>query len=407
MKKQLNTWTLSGLMIGPILGSGIIFLPPLAFNALGHYAIWAWVIIMIIGSIFAYIFVKMTLLTTSNEGMSLVIGQVLGDRFRELASNYLTAAVCFGPIAVILTAASFLKGFLAPWIANELIIAFVLLLLCALIIAMGISSVGRLVLILSTVTALLLVSGGIGILTSVDHIQLPVGRPPLRELGYTLLLVFWSIIGWEIIGNYIEDVKNPTKTILRAMKVSLVAIILVYLVTTFALQNYYLDASADIQLQVLLVPFFGSWSNIIFSVLAACLCVCTILMFVGAVERQMTSRAKIGQLPQFFTKPHASLVTLTLVHILILGCVAMSWINLEWIVGIANMFFISNALLGLFASFRYMKSILMKGVIVLLMLMLGSLLFFSSVISWIFLVIVTGLSSIGYQYSKVPVFEAK
>ena len=405
MNKKLDTWTLSGLMIGPILGSGIIFLPPLAFKALGQHAIWAWIIIMVIGSLFAYIFVKMTLLTTSNEGMSLVIGQVLGDRFRDLASNYLTAAVCFGPIAVILTAASFLKTFLAPWISNELLIAFILLLLCALIISMGISSVGRIVLILSTVTAILLVSGGIGVLVHVDHIQMPVGQPPLRDLGYTLLLVFWSIIGWEIIGNYIEDVKNPTKTIMRAMKVSLVAIILVYLVTTFALQNYYLDSTADVQLQVLLVPFFGSWSNIILSVLAACLCVCTILMFVGAVTRQMTSRAKSGQLPQFFSRPHVSLIVLTFVHIFILGCVALGLINLEWIVEIANSFFIANALLGLFASFRYMKGFWLKGAIALLMLMLGSLLFFSSAIAWIFLAVVTGLSSVGYLHKKTLSIE--
>lgn len=400
MNKKLNTWTLSGLMIGPILGSGIIFLPPLAFKALGQHAIWAWIIIMVIGSLFAYVFVKMTLLTTSNEGMSLVIGQVLGDRFRQLASNYLTAAVCFGPVAVILTGASFLKSIVAPLIDNELFIAFILLLLCAFIISLGITSVGRIVLILSTITAILLVSGGIGVLTSVEHIQLPKGQPPLRDFGYTLLLLFWSIIGWEIIGNYIEDVKNPAKTIMSAMKVSLVAIVLVYLVTTFALQNYYLEVSGDVQLQVLLVPFFGSSSTVILSILATFLCLCTILMFVGAVERQMTSRAKSGQLPQFFSKSHTSLVVLTLVHILVLGCVALDFINLEWIVGIANMFFISNALLGLFASFRYMKGIWMKGAIAVLMLMLASLLFFSSVIAWIFLVVVTGLSLAAFGYKK-------
>lgn len=400
MNKKLNTWTLSGLMIGPILGSGIIFLPPLAFKALGQHAIWAWIIIMVIGSLFAYVFVKMTLLTTSNEGMSLVIGQVLGDRFRQLASNYLTAAVCFGPVAVILTGASFLKSIVAPLIDNELFIAFILLLLCAFIISLGITSVGRIVLILSTITAILLVSGGIGVLTSVAHIQLPKGQPPLRDFGYTLLLLFWSIIGWEIIGNYIEDVKNPAKTIMSAMKVSLVAIVLVYLVTTFALQNYYLEVSGDVQLQVLLVPFFGSSSTVILSILATFLCLCTILMFVGAVERQMTSRAKSGQLPQFFSKPHTSLVVLTLVHILVLGCVALDFINLEWIVGIANMFFISNALLGLFASFRYMKGIWMKGAIAVLMLMLASLLFFSSIIAWIFLVVITGLSLATFGYKK-------
>lgn len=35
MQKKLNTLTLSGLMIGPILGSEIVLLPPLAISILG------------------------------------------------------------------------------------------------------------------------------------------------------------------------------------------------------------------------------------------------------------------------------------------------------------------------------------------------------------------------------------
>lgn len=400
MSKKLNTWTLSGLMIGPILGSGIIFLPSLAYKALGQHAIWAWLIILLLGSMFAYVFAKMALLTSSNEGMSVVIGKVLGNPFRELASNYLTTAVCFGPIPVILTAASFLKTYLKPFTTNELLIALILLIICALIVSMGISSIGRIVLILSTITAILLVSGGFGTLAEVNQINLPKGLPPFKELGYTLLIIFWSVIGWEIIANYIEDVKNPSKTIMKAMKISLGAIITVYLITTFALQNYYYNDTNDIQLHVLLVPLFGQWANIILSVLAASLCICTIVMFVGAVTRQMTARAINGQLPNFFSKPNVSLIVLTLIHIIVLACVALNLVDLEWLVGIANTFFISNALLGLFASFRFMKGVWIKGVIILLIIMLSILLFFSSGVAWVLLIIVTIISLIGNRYKK-------
>ncbi|WP_280938050.1 hypothetical protein [Sulfurospirillum multivorans] len=39
MKKQLNTVTLTGLMIGPILGSGIILLPPIVYDLTGNLSI--------------------------------------------------------------------------------------------------------------------------------------------------------------------------------------------------------------------------------------------------------------------------------------------------------------------------------------------------------------------------------
>lgn len=400
MSKKLNTWTLSGLMIGPILGSGIIFLPPLAYKTLGQHAIWAWIIIMLLGSLFAYIFAKMALQTNSNEGMSIIIGKELGDSYRELASNYLTTAVCFGPIPVVLTASSFLGTYFDQLISSDIYLAYILLILCALIISSGISSVGRIVLILSTVTALLFVSGGIFTIAQVNQIHLPKGLPSIQELGYTLLLIFWSVIGWEIIANYIEDVDNPPKTIMRAMKISLSAIILVYIVTTFALQNYYFDNPTEVHLHVLLSPLFGSWSNIILSVLAACLCICTIIMFVGAVTRQITARAISGQLPKFFSRPYMALIILSTVHILVLTCVALDWINLEWLVSIANTFFISNALLGLYASYRYMKGTWIKIAILLLMCILLILLFFSSFIAWILLFTVTFLSFITKRANK-------
>ncbi|MDD3344276.1 MAG: hypothetical protein PHR87_11965 [Sulfurospirillaceae bacterium] len=46
MKKQLNTLTLSGLIIGPILGSGIILLPPIVYDLVGNLPIVVWSIVL-------------------------------------------------------------------------------------------------------------------------------------------------------------------------------------------------------------------------------------------------------------------------------------------------------------------------------------------------------------------------
>lgn len=150
MQKKLNTLTLSGLMIGPILGSGIVLLPPLAVSILGSQAIFTWIIIMLLGIVFAYVFAKMSIMISSNEGMSTVIGQAFGQTFRELASNYLTAAVCFGPVAVMLTASEFLSGILKKMNLNITVLAFFVLILCAAVILRGITAVGKLKQALST-----------------------------------------------------------------------------------------------------------------------------------------------------------------------------------------------------------------------------------------------------------------
>ncbi|MDF2596459.1 MAG: amino acid permease-associated protein [Clostridia bacterium] len=404
--KKLNTLTLSGLMIGPILGSGIVLLPPLAIKILGDQAIIAWMIIMLLGGIFAYVFAKMSLFTSTNEGISLIIAHNLGPFFGELASNYLTMAVFFGPVAVVLTASEFISAMFVAKDYNHLVIAFIVLVLAGIVLLMDVAKMGRLSLLLSSLTALLLVIGGALTLLAQPVIAFPNTFPEAGKLGYTLLLLFWSIIGWEVIGNYIEDVENPQSTIMRAMKISLTAVILVYLISTFALQNAVdlssIDTSASMTMGMILTPLFGDFSYFIMGVIAAGLCFCTLILFVGALARQVAERAQKGSLPHFFIQkkgersPRTILLTLLSIHTLLLVFIYFSWITLEIIVGIANTFFIGNALLGLLTSLRCMTGIVIKGCVVLLILILCVLMSYSPLVAWVLFMLVSAGSVFKY-----------
>ena len=400
MQKKLNTLTLSGLMIGPILGSGIVLLPPIAISILGDRAIFAWIIIMSLGIIFAYVFAKMSLQISSNEGMSTVIGQSLGQFFRELASNYLTAAVCFGPVAVLLTASEFIRHIFDIPNVYKTGLAFIILVLCVIVLLRGVTTVGKLTLVLSSLTAILLVAGSVYSLLTQDAIFYPTQMPEIGKLGYTLLLLFWAIIGWEVIGNYVEEVENPEQTIMRAMKISVGAITIVYLISAFALQNrmQLQGIESNTSMSLILVPMFGDLAYILMGAIAAGLCFCTLLMILGAVTRQIAVRAENGILPSFLKMrqkekvPKNALLFLTGWHCILLILIHYNILAIEGIVGIANTFFIGNALLGLAASIRYMKSYWIKGCILILMISLTILLAFSSVFAWIAMIVITALS---------------
>lgn len=400
MDKKLNTLTLSGLMIGPILGSGIVLLPPLAIKTLGNQAIFAWLIIMALGVIFAYVFAKMSLKISSNEGMSIVIGQELGEFFRELSANYLTAAVCFGPVAVALTASEFLTHIVNIHLDKN-ILACIVLILCVTVLLRGITTVGKLTLVLSSLTAVLLVAGSIfSLLTQVKMVY-PTALPEPHKLGYTLLLLFWAIIGWEVIGNYVEEVDKPEKTIMKSMKVSVAAITIVYVLSAFALQNrMQVQGIHDTKLNMslILVPLFGDFAYILMGIIAAGLCLCTLLMILGAVTRQIAVRAENGKLPALFKMkpqekaPKHALFVLSGWHCLLLVLIYFNVLSIEEIVAISNTFFIGNALLGLAASIKYMKEYWVKVFILILIIALIILIGFSSVFAWIALAGVTILS---------------
>jgi APA family basic amino acid/polyamine antiporter len=253
-------------------------------------------------------------------------------------------------------------------------------------------------LILSSLTAVLLLTGSFYSLMAQTEILYPAGSPEPGRLGYTMLLLFWAIIGWEVIGNYVEEVERPEKTIMRSMKISVGAIILIYMISAFALQNrmqYLSSQDGDVNMSLVLVPLFGEFAYILMGVIAAGLCFCTLLMILGAVTRQIAVRAENGKLPAFLRmKPHEkapkrALLLLSGWHACLLLLIHFQLLSVEGIVGIANTFFIGNALLGLAASMKFLNGFLVKTSVTILMIALTILLAFSSLFAWIILAALT------------------
>ena len=415
MKKKLNAFSLSGLMVGPVLGSGIVVLPSLAYEALQGYAMFAWILVMLLGAGFAYVFTRMSMMVSTNEGVSRLIGEALGERFRELSANCITVAVCFGPVAVIKTASGFIEGMLPKGVLPPIAISFLFMAVTVLLLLSGIRLMGSVTLVLSTLTACVLTAGSVYSLFQNGPSALPAGLPDMRTLGSTLLILFWAIIGWEVIGNYVEDVQDPRRTLMRAMRGSVAVVVLVYFLVTYALQSSPLiKGGTAISLDVIMIPLFGAAGPYLLGAVALALCYCTILMVMGAVTRQMAVRSQDGRLPAIFKQnpsgraPVRAILALSLVHCILTILIERNVVSLAFVVSIANTFFIGNALLGLLGAFKCMKSPWLRIVIVLLIACLASLLLFSPAVGWIMLVLVTaGTVGIAHRTNGRKVEEGR
>ena len=388
MKKKLNALMVSGLTIGPVLGSGIVFLPPLAYEELGQNAIMAWIIVMALGALFAYVFTKLAVIAPNNQGISAIVGNMLGDQFRELSANYLTMAVLFGPIVVALTAAEFLQPLFSDFNAiNQTTIAITTLIICALLVISGAAFMSRVMLVLSSITACLLLIGSLATLLRAPLVSVPFELPDFFDFGYVLLLIFWSVFGWEVIGNYVEEVEEPAATMMQAMKISLVGIVSVYLGTSFALQNSPGGTMASI-----LSPIFGQLSVVVFGLLSAGLCMCTIVTFTGAVSRQTVDRMKTARMPVFFQKKLTAVLALFSGNLIVLGAVSMGWLSFNNVIEVANMLFIGNAFLGLVSGYKLIHQIPVRIGIGFLLLMMLLIIAFLPFYSILFFLLITGMS---------------
>ncbi|RUM35557.1 MAG: amino acid permease [Desulfobulbus sp.] len=369
--KQLGPLLLSGLMIGPILGSGIIIIPPLVYQVTGDWAFLAWLLIIGISFFFATIFARLSILFPGKAGVANAIEHAFGKRIKLVSSFYLTGAVLFGPVAVLLTAAQYLQsGSALP----PALLALLPLIICTGMLLLQVTSIGRISLCISSIVAVILFAGATSVL--LFHHKSGVHLPPFSgpDFGYGLLLLFWTVVGWEVVGNYSGDVRDPEKTIPRAVTFSVSIMALVSLTVAGAVQMIANDRIAEktVTITDIIQPVFGAASDIIMALLVTSLCVTSYLLFTGGVARLIASLAETQNLPTFFAAqskngaPAAAILFLASVHLLVLIAVYFKLADIEQLVALADGFFIANALTGILSAVKLLDSWVLKTAAVVL-----------------------------------------
>lgn len=460
---QLGPWLLAGLIVGPVLGSGIIILPPVVLGVAGAWALPAWLVMIAVGVVFALVFGELSVLFPGDGGVSVAVGHAFGPQGRRLASLYLVVAVLFGPVAVLLTGVRYLPlGGLPP-----VGVAYGLLLACAGLLLRQVASLGRVALVLSSVSAGLLFAGGVVTLgdaasalwrgtgggmaaSATPGAPIPGGMsggagagilsafalpaPDWAMLGHALLLLFWIVVGWEVVGNYSAEVRNPRRTIRKAVIRALAAVTAVDLAVAGGMQWLAvrgaafpvfgesvalgaLSASASTGatgtltvtgsagaagnivvppdgVAALLTPLFGAWGGPVLGALALALCATTYLMFVGGVARLAASLGADGILPRAVGMrartgaPAGGIGLLCGAHMVVLAAVGRGVIDVTGLVALADGFLLANALCGVLTAVRVLRGPLRWGAAVLA-LVLGGVLAHAA---WWVLGVVAGLA---------------
>ncbi|PLY07072.1 MAG: hypothetical protein C0625_07715 [Arcobacter sp.] len=376
--KKLNTFTLSGLIIGPILGSGLILLPPLLYNMVGNFSLIVWAIILSLGFIFALIFGRLAILYPGDGGVSLATKEAMGKKYQLLTSFYLICAVFFGPVAVLIIAAQFIQEYF-PSTSLELL-AFYIYILTYILLLTKIDFIGKLMLIVSSAITLIFFLSSINILLDVNEFIFSIPSISLKEFGYSLILAFWAIVGWEVIGNYSQEVKE-TKTLTNAVKISAIIISLVYILTTLAICFGEFPKTDEFKLVWLIEPIFGKSSDIIMASVSMILCVGTLILFVGGVSRLISSLKLVTYTSKHMQNgtPIGALNFLSLIYTTTLFLVYFKYLSLDNLVAFADGFFIANAIIGLITAIILFEKGFLKKCSVLLSILFFCILLFSNI----------------------------
>lgn len=358
-QRKIGTFSLCCMMIGAVLGSGIIILPPLAIETAGPWAVPAWGLTAVFGIAFAYVFAHIGTLFPGEGGAASAVEKAFGPGAKRLAAYTLSGAALFGPAAVMLTIVEYFPPKLAP--ATPLgsgLAAGSVQLVCAGLLMSGLKNMSRVTLVLATTATVLLLAGA-GVTLCMDATP-PAPLPDFDSgaMGYTLLLLFWAVVGWEVVGNYGAEVVNPRRTVPRAAVIAAVVIGLVSVAVAAGLQYGQFPAGAGYGVTGLLHPLFGPLAPWVMAGLVAALCVTTYLMFVGGVVRLVAHLAGKGGMPPFLNTrnrhgvPWIAVGCYTVVHLCQITLASLDLLDVAGILAISDGFFLANALLGTLAAVR-------------------------------------------------------
>ncbi|SDX11473.1 amino acid/polyamine/organocation transporter, APC superfamily [Marininema mesophilum] len=391
-RDSIGTFTLSGLMVGPVLGSGIILLPPLLYQQIGDYAIIAWTLMLIFSGLFARLFARMSIAWPGDGGLSIAVKRAFGSDIEKLAAWFQILAACVGPIALFSTAGEFISTWFHGNISWREEYGMLLLILSLWILSTRLSYVGRLALVLSTSASVVLLLGSFRAIPSFregSYLDSPFHG---GDFGYGLLLLFWAIVGWEIVGNYSLEVKDRERTIPRAVRYSLIVVALVSLATAASVQ--WIDPTQIVgvdpnspRLVIVLYSLLGTWTVPIITLITVGLCISTFLLVVGGTARLISAQA--AETPfHLLTRrtkqgvPFPAILTLATVQFIIFIITNMGWITLDHVVAIANAFFIGNALCGILAAYRLFSEWGTRVICLLLSIAFLALLTFTPLWVW-------------------------
>lgn len=374
-QRKIGTLPLVCMMTGAVLGSGIIILPPLALEAAGQWAVVAWGLTGLFGIAFAYVFAHAGTLFPGEGGAASAVDRAFGPAAKRLAAYTLSGASLFGPAAVMLTIADYLPPALLPDTpAGPALAAGAVQIVCALLLASGLKNMSRAAMVLASVATVLLLAGAS--MTLLFHTGPPAPMPAFdgSSMGYTLLLLFWAIVGWEVVGNYGAEVIDPRRTVPRAAILASVVIGLVFITVSAAMQYGVFPPEAGHGVGALLHPLFGPASPLVMSGMVAALCVTTYLVFMGGVVRLVAHLAQENGLPRFLDLrntrgvPWLAVALYTGVHLFQIFLASRDVMDVARILAISDGFFLANALLGTLAAVRLLPPPLPRMVAVLLSL---------------------------------------
>lgn len=249
LKREIGIWGLTSNIINVVIGSGIFVLPAIVSEGLGASGIFAYIICGVLISLVMLCFAELGSKITITGGAYAYIEIAFGKYFGFLTTNlFIFGASVMGTAAVANALANTLSYLLPIFNDETFRICFFITMFSGLTIinVVGIKegiTLVKITTIAKLVPILILITFGIKYITPANLIIDNV--PAFSEFGKISVILFFAFQGAENSLSVGGEVKNPKKTFPRAIIISFLIILFIYLAVQIVSQGVLGDSFSN------------------------------------------------------------------------------------------------------------------------------------------------------------------
>ncbi|MDR0288603.1 MAG: amino acid permease [Rickettsiales bacterium] len=368
MSNKIGFLAVLALVISSQIGSGI-FMLPISLAPYGAYSFISWVISGFGAISFALVFALLCAKFPETGGPHVYVKHTFGSTAAFFFFFTYWASSWVGSTAV--TAASI--GYLAPLFHNDmqnirLLLEITLILAIMLINLRGITTVGHVELILMIIKITILFAIPIAALFFFDRnnffVSEEVSNLTISQIfARSSLLTLWCFIGLETVTASAESVKDPSKTIPRAIVLGTFSVAIIYFINSLAIMglingNHLANSKAP-YVDAIKIVLPGNWYLIV-SIIAFIVSTSSLNAWFLADGQVALGLAKDKLMPRLFAKrnkhdaPFCGMIINTL-GILVLLVLTSNKNFAEQVTSIIDVSVVSYLFVYLACSFAFLK----------------------------------------------------
>jgi len=313
-KKELTYFDLTNIVVGSIVGADIYIASAFSAGLVGPAAILVWIIAGLFATVIALVFAYCSYYVPRVGGPFSFVSEAFDDFFGFLTGWSIWIAELLALPVFAIAFVRYLQYFIPLDFLQQVLVKGIFLFLLTYVNIRGVKAAGRLndmLTIIKLAPLIILVLAGIVFFLFQPNIlfnnYIPFTPLGLDNFGTAIVLIFWAYVGFEMGTLPASEVKNPRKTIPKAIVTGMTIVVIFYLLTNFVVyggNSWELLSTTSTPLIITATVFMGSIGAIIIGIGA-------LVSVAGSDESGILGTARLsyamsidGLFPKIFSKLH-------------------------------------------------------------------------------------------------------